>query len=537
MRKVAGDNNYDVLIVGAGFSGVYQLQRLRQMGFKVRLYEAGGGLGGIWHWNCYPGARVDSHCSIYQFSAPELWRDWEWSEKYPGFEEMRAYFDHVDRVWDISKDVSFNTRVTAAEFDDESRQWLVYTDQGNETRAHYVVFCTGFGSKPYVPSIDGLDDFRGVWHHTALWPQQGLSLEGKRVGVVGTGASGIQVAQEAAKVASQLTVFQRTPNMFLPMCQTHLSHEDNEHMKQDIETTFAKRKYTFGGFDFDFIPKKALSVGEGERLAVYEQLWADGGFPYWLGTYEDILFDEAANRTAYDFWRDKIREQIGAPDLAEVLAPMEPLHPFGAKRPSLVQNYFEIFNQPNVDLIDVRRTPIDRVNAAGVVIGDTTFRLDVLVLATGFDAVTGGLTSIDIRGTDGRTIGETWADGVRTHLGVATAGFPNMFFAYGPQAPTGFLNGPSSAEYQGECLLACLAYMREQGKSRIEATSEAEDAWRALNIELVDQTLFPQADSWYMGANVPGKRREILNYPGGLPDYLQRFETSARRGYEGFIIE
>lgn len=534
-----GSGDLDVLVVGAGFSGIYQLQRLRELGYRVRLVEAGGGLGGVWYWNCYPGARVDSHCAIYQFSDPELWKSWNWTEKYPGFQEMRAYFAHVDRKWAISQDTLFNTWVTGAKFDESSRLWEVeVSTEGREDvlRARFLVLCTGFGSKPYVPDIPGLETFDGECHHTARWPQQGLDLTGKRVGVVGTGASGIQVAQEAAKVSSQVTVFQRTPNMFLPMRQEQLTPEANERLKENYPERLRRRRETFGGFDIDFVAKKALEVSEEERNEVYERLWREGGFWYWLGTFEDVLMDRDANRTAYEFWRDKIRAQISDAELADKLAPMEPLHPFGVKRPSLVQNYFDIFNQDNVELVDLRATPIERVTPKALHTAGEQYELDILALATGFDAVTGGLTSIDIRSTSGSTLKEEWADGVRTHLGVATSGFPNMFFLYGPQAPTGFLNGPSSAEYQGECMIACLEYLREKGITRIEATRQAEKAWNQLNTEIVNMTLFPEADSWYMGANVPGKRKEILNYPGGLPDYLQRFEEAARNGYEGFIL-
>ena len=528
---------FQVLIVGGGFTGIYQLHRLRQMGFRVRLFEAGSGLGGIWHWNCYPGARVDSECSIYQFSDPELWKDWNWSEKFPGYREMREYFAHVDKKWDISKDVEFNSRVTSARFDETSRHWCIETDTGNRVHANYVVFCLGFGAKPYIPDIPGLNEFQGECHHTALWPQQDIDMTGKRVGIIGTGASGIQVAQEAAKIASKTTVFQRTPNMFLPMRQQSLTIEDNDSLRESLPEIFESRKHTFGGFSFDFIKKKALAVSDSERNAQYEKLWEKGGFYYWLGTFEDVLFDEAANMTAYIFWRDKIRQMIDNPELWEKLAPMEPLHPFGVKRPSLVQNYFEIFNQSNVELVDLREAPISTVEVEGLSTSEAKYPLDILVLATGFDAVTGGLTNIDIESTNGTNLKEKWANGVSTYLGVSSSGFPNMFFLYGPQAPTGFLNGPSSAEYQGDCLIDCLTYLRENSYTRIEATQESELAWRELNLELVEETLFPQADSWYMGANIPGKCREILNYPGGLPDYLERFNACAANGYEGFVID
>ncbi|HIE86953.1 MAG: NAD(P)/FAD-dependent oxidoreductase [bacterium] len=530
------DENLDVLVVGAGFSGVYQLERLRELGFKVRLVEAGSGLGGIWYWNCYPGARVDTNGPLYQFSRPDLWEDWDWSEMFPGWQEMRAYFDHVDKKLNLSKDILFDTKVTGAEFDEKDRRWVVSTDTGYSANPKFLVICTGFGSKPYIPPIEGTSDFAGECYHSALWPQQGTSLGGKRVGVIGTGASGIQIAQEAAKEADHLTIFQRTPNLFLPMRQKQLTASDNVKMKKDYPQSFKRRRETFGGFDYDFIPRSALEVSEDERLAAYEDLWAKGGFHFWLGTFDDVLFNEEANRTAYDFWRNKTLAQIKDPVIAAKLAPAVAPHPFGTKRPSLVQNYYELFNQDNVHLVDISQDPIERITSKGVLTGSGEHELDLLAFATGFDAVTGGLTNIDIRGTDGKTIKQKWENGVRTLLGVATQGFPNLLFAYGPQAPTGFLNGPSSAEYQGDLILNLLVYMREREITRFEAETAAEEAWRQHNFDLVDETLFPQADSWYMGANIPGKTREILNYPGGLPLYLEKFNASAANNYEGFTL-
>ena len=531
----------DVLLVGAGFSGLYLLDRLRDLGFQVRLFEAGSGLGGVWHWNCYPGARVDSPCWIYQFSREELWREWNWSEMYPGFEEMRAYFEFVDKKRDLSRDIRVGTWVRAAEFDEEQRHWLVQAE-GNDAgtitaRARFLLVCTGFGSKPYLPPLEGLDSFRGVWHHTALWPQAGVDFRGKRVGVVGTGASGIQIAQEAAREASHLTIFQRTPNLCLPMQQKKLDEQANHHLKESYQEFFRKRPESFAGVEYDVNPQSSLAVSAEERNAHYEELWALGGFKFWLGNYQDMLRDEAANRTAYNFWRDKVRARIQDPAVAEKLAPTEPPHPFGVKRPSLEQWYFDIFNDDHVELVDIKASPIERITPDGVKTGEREHELDILVMATGFDAVTGGLTQIDIRGTDGASLREKWATGVRTYQGLATAGFPNMLVSYGPQAPTAFCNGPTSAEYQGEYIVECLAYLRERGLTRIEATPEAEEAWRNQCFDLAETTLFPQADSWYMGANIPGKVREMLMYPGGLPLYLQELRESAAKGYEGYVLD
>ncbi|TAL28095.1 MAG: NAD(P)/FAD-dependent oxidoreductase [Phenylobacterium sp.] len=527
----------DVVVVGAGFTGLYQLHRLRRLGFSVRLFEAGADLGGIWYWNCYPGARVDTHVPMYEFSSEDLWRDWTWTERFPAWDELRRYFHHVDEKLELSRDIRFNARVEGAEFDEDSRRWVVRTQDGGLVSPRFLVLCTGFAAKPYIPDLEGLDRFEGVKHHTAWWPQDGLELKDKRVGVIGTGASGVQVVQEAARVAAQLTVFQRTPILALAMQQCSLDEATQRDMKRDYPARFARRRESFGGFDFHASGKAALEVSPEERRAVYEASWAAGGFSFWASTFHDVMMNLEANRTAYDFWREKVQARIRDPKLAEQLAPKEPPHPFGVKRPSLEQTYYDVFNQDNVRLVNLKATPILEITASGVRTAEGECELDILVLATGFDAVTGGLTQIDIRGVDGLTLKEKWAKGARTHLGMASAGFPNLLFLYGPQSPSGFCNGPTCAELQGDWVVEFLRRMRDAGVSRFEATAAAEQTWKD-HVEAVGaMTLFPLADSWYMGANIPGKPRELLNYPGGLPLYLQMCQASADAGYAGFVLE
>jgi cyclohexanone monooxygenase len=526
----------DVILVGAGFAGLYLLDRLRGMGMSVQVFEAGDAPGGVWYWNCYPGARVDSPGPMYQFSREDLWRDWSFSELYPSWQEIRAYFHYVDEKLGLSRDIRFNRRVNEAEFDPARNLWTVRSSDGSVTRARYLVLCTGLGSKPYIPDLPGLSDFAGERHHTALWPQQGVDLAGKRVGVIGTGASGVQIAQEAARVAAHLTVFQRTPNLALPMRQRKLDDDTIRRMKKGYPRAYQKRRTTFGGFDYEFLPKSASEVSDDERQATFEQVWEIGGFAPWVGSFNDLLANEDSNRAAYDFWRDKTRARINDPAVAEMLAPAEPIHPFGAKRPSLEQNFFEIFNQPNVSLVDLRKAPIERVTRTGIKTTVGEHDLDVLVLATGFDAVTGGLTSIDIRGTQSETLREKWAKGVHTHLGMAAAGFPNLLFVYGPQSPNAFANGPTCAELQGDWIVQLLGHLRQRSCPRFEATVLAEEAWRAQVHATVDTTLFPRADSWYFGANIPGKPREMLSFAGGLSTYMAKCNESAERGYEGFMI-
>ena len=532
-----GGPELDVVIVGAGFAGLYQLHRLRGLGLSVVLLEAGAGLGGIWHWNCYPGARVDTHVPLYEFSDELIWRDWYWEERFPDWTALRRYFAHVDAAWDLSRDILFGTRVQGATWDEGHRRWAIAAEGGDALQARFLVLCTGFAAKAHVPDFPGLADFAGACHHTAHWPQEGLDMTGQRVGVIGTGASGVQVAQEAARVAAELTVFQRTPMMALAMQQRRLTPAEQDDAKARYPEIFRLRRQTNSGFDWPGIGEPTLSVPEGERLATYERLWQEGGFAFWAGGYSDVLLDEAANRLAYDFWRDKVRARIDDPALAELLAPTEPPHPFGVKRPSLEQTYYDAFNQDNVALVDLRATPIERVTPTSVRTTATEHPLDLLVLATGFDAVTGGLTSIELRGTRGDTLADHWRDGVLTHLGVASNGFPNLLYLYGPQSPSGFCNGPTCAEVQGDWVVDLLRYLRDGGITRIEATAEAEQAWRDQVHGIASLTLFPRADSWYMGANIPGKPREMLNWPGGLRLYVGACREAAEAGYRGFTLE
>ena len=526
----------DALIIGAGFHGLYQLYRLRQQGFSVRVLEAGADLGGIWYWNCYPGARVDSHVPNYEFSLETLWRDWNWTERFPSWQELRRYFHYTDRKLDLSRDVRFNTRVTAAEFDPHRHEWLIQSADGRRTRARFLIACTGFASKAYVPDFRGLERFAGPCHHTARWPQQGLDMTGRRVGVIGTGASGVQVIQEAGKVAAHLTVFQRTPMLALPMQQRRLDEPTQRRMKQDYPESFRRRGESQSSyFDIATDPRSALEVSAQERQAVFDEAWQKGGFHFWAGTFQDVLSDRDANLLAYEFWRDKTRARIRDRAMADTLAPMQPPHPFGTKRPSLEQGYYEVFNQANVTLVDVRAQPIEEITTTGVRTAGRLHELDILVLATGFDASTGGLTQIDLRGTTGRTLGETWAGGVRTHLGIAVPGFPNLLMLYGPQSPSAFCNGPTCTELQGDWVVDCLCYLREAGLTRIEPTDDAAAAWTRHLDEVAARSLLPLADSWYMGADIPGKPRQLLHHPG-VQEYMAYCRDSAARGYAGFAL-
>ena len=534
--SMTSEDSFDALIVGAGFCGLYQLYHLRRLGFSVKVVDAGAAPGGTWYWNCYPGARVDSHIPNYQYSMEDLWQSWSWTERFPDWRELRGYFRHVDRILDLSRDIKFNTWVTSASFDASKDEWVVGMDDKTEWRARFLIMCTGFAAKPYIPDLKGLDTFKGEFHHTGLWPQEGLDLNDRRIGIVGTGASGVQVIQEAAKVARELTVFQRTPAIATPMQQKRFTEPMLARMNKSIKEDFAKRRSQFADFiDAKPLEKSALTVSPEERDAVYEDAWQEGGFRYWVGTFEDVLTDRRSNKTAYDFWRDKTRARINDPVTGEKLAPTEPPFPFGTKRPPLEQDYYEMFNRENVHLVDIREDPIREITPTGLRTARETFDFELMVLATGFDSITGGLTQIDITGSGGQSLAEKWTTGVKSYFGYATAGFPNLLILYGPLSPVALCNGPTCAELQGDWVVNCLTYLRANALTRIEATTEAEEAWTRHAKELADETLFPLADSWYMGANIPGKARQFLNYVS-LPSYMKQCITSAEKGYEGFSL-
>ena len=532
-----GLEQLDAVVVGTGFSGIYQLHKLREQGFSAIAFETGDDVGGTWYWNCYPGARCDSESHYYQYTfSDDLLRNWQWSERFPAGTEVQRYLSFVTDRLGLRPHIRFSCRVTSAVYDESDDHWLVETDRGDRVRARYCIMATGFASKPQVPDIPGLADFAGEWHHTARWPRQGVDFGGRRVGVIGTGATGVQVIQQAAPRASHLTVFQRTPIMAMPMQQRPMDDATWQAYVDDMDSIRASMRRTFGGFTFDFDERLATEVSAEEREALYEELWQAGGLRFWVNNFMDLLMDERANATAYDFLRRKVHERVKDPDMAEALCPKTPPHPFGTKRPSLEQGYFEVFNRDNVTLVDTRQTPIERITSGGVIAGGVEHPLDVIAFATGFDAVTGGLAKIDIRGRDGVGLAERWADGPRSYLGMQAVDFPNLFWLYGPQSPSGFANGPSAIEPQVEWLTDCLVHMRREGLRRIEPTERAQEDWVAMCDQAVSETLFPKADSWYMGANIPGKPRQILLYPLGMGDYYQRCSQVAANGYEGFAL-
>ncbi|KAL1967726.1 hypothetical protein VTN77DRAFT_2983 [Rasamsonia byssochlamydoides] len=476
---------------------------LRNLGFKCLVIDEAADIGGVWYWNCYPGARVDTMVPLYEFSDQSIWKDWVWTEKYPGVDEIRRYFQHVESKLHLKKDIQFNTRVVAATFDESNSQWKVTTEDGSERTARHFILATGFAAKPFIPNFKNLEAFSGPCFHTARWPQGGVDYEGKRIGIVGNGSSGLQVIQEVAPTVKHLTVFQRNPTYALPMRQGKLSVTDQD--KSRYAALYELRKHTFAGIDREFHPQSAADVPPEERQAFFEQIWEEGGLSFWLATYRDVIMNKDSNKQAYDFWRSKVLPRIKDPKKAELLAPENPPYYFGTKRATLEQRYYEVYNQENVSLVDAKANPIVEVLPNGVVTQDGAFHeLDILILATGFDSVTGGILNIDVKGRKAESLQAKWKKGTWTHLGLMTAGFPNMYFLYGPQGPTSFCNGPTCAEVQGDWIVQTLAYLRDHDRRELEPTAAAEQNWRALVNSIGDAYL---AAGNELGAWGPSRRQ------------------------------
>ncbi|KAI1204238.1 cyclopentanone 1,2-monooxygenase [Annulohypoxylon truncatum] len=528
----------DALIIGAGFSGVYQLKKLRDEGYNVKMVEAGNGYGGIWYWNRYPGARVDSHAPHYQFSDPELWQNWHWKQRFPGHAELRAYFEFVAEKWDLRKDTYFNTYISSATWDETEYKWIIQAKDGRTFKTTFFLPHTGIAASRAIPNWKGISSFKGMIVHSSYWPHDEPDLRGKRIAVVGTGSTGVQLSHALSEVAGDLVVFQRTPAMPLNMKQIDYADGEEAIPKSELAEFFKKSASGYWGFDFNLMAKNTFDDDEASRRAMYESLWKEGDFKYWLGTYADMLFSTEANHEAYKFWREKTRARINDPKLQELLAPTEQPYPFGCKRVPLERGYFEMFNKPNVHLVDVNHTPVVEVTEKGIRTTEQELDFDVIILATGFDAVTGGLTTIDIRGIGGRSLKEKFAQhGPTTYCGICVSGFPNMFFSYGPQAPTAFCNGPTCAELQGNWIADVMNRLRRAGISSIVADEASEKAWGDHVESVAYASLLPKAKSWYMGDNIPGKPRASQMYLGGVPNYHAKLRSCASSGYKGFHFE
>jgi cation diffusion facilitator CzcD-associated flavoprotein CzcO len=523
---------YDAIIVGAGFAGLYMLHRLRGMGLSARVIEAGSGVGGTWFWNRYPGARCDIESMEYSYQfSEELQQDWEWSERYATQPEILRYVTHVAERFDLMRDVQLNTRVRSAHFDDLRSRWRVGTSEGEEIDAKFVIMATGCLSSTNLPDFDGLDDFQGDWYHTGGWPHEPVDFEGKRVAVVGTGSSGIQSIPLIAEQADQLTVFQRTPNYSIPAHNQPLDPDRVDEIKARYPEFRAANKETTFHADFGYGEANAVEVSGEERRAEYEARWERGGLPF-LAAFADLLFDEEANATAAEFIRDKIKDSVEDSQTAELLAPTTIV---GCKRLCVDTDYYATFNRPNVDLVDIHADPIEAITATGLRTGSREYEFDILVFATGFDAMTGSITKVDIQGAKGELLRDSWAEGPKTYLGLAVAGFPNLFTITGPGSPSVLTNMLPSIEHHVDWIADCIAHVNQQGAASICATEEAQAAWVAHVNEVGDTSLYPGCNSWYLGANIPGKPRVFMPYLG-FPPYAEKCQEVVDKGYEGFSI-
>jgi len=524
---------FDAIIVGAGLGGLYAIHRLHKLGLKVRAFEAGGGVGGTWYWNRYPGCRCDVESLEYSYSfSNELQQEWHWPERYATQPEILRYINHVADRFDLRRDIEFNTRVTEAVFNNETNTWTVKTDKGNSAVAPFCIMATGNLSTPRTPSFPGLESFKGKWYHTGLWPHEGVDFTGLRVGVIGTGSSGVQLIPLVAKQAKYLYVFQRTANFSLPARNAPMAPEkERAHKAQYPERRRAAFDTPFGIAGYPPPVKSALDVTEEERLRTYEEKWTEGGSISFLYSYTDLLVSKDSNETAAEFVRQKIRATIKDPKTAELLCPTD--HPIGTKRLILDTDYYETYNRDNVTLVDVRSRPIEEITPTGLRTADADYALDAIAFATGFDAITGAMKEIDIRTDAGTTIGEKWAHGPRTYLGIMAAGFPNLFVVTGPQSPSVKSQMILSIEQHVDWIAGCMQYMRDHKFSRIEAEEDAEDAWVQHNNEIADGTLYPLANSWYVGANIPDKPRVFMPYVGGVAAYKKRCDEVAAKRYAG----
>ena len=523
---------FDAIIIGAGVTGLYQLYRLRELGLSVQVFEDGSGVGGTWYWNRYPGCRFDSESYTYGYSfSEELLQEWDWKEHFSGQPENERYLNYVADKFDLRRDIQFDARVSSAVYNEGEGRWHVQTEDGRRAEAQYLITAVGILSARYVPDFVGLDSYKGNWCHTARWPKEGMDLAGKRVGVIGTGATAVQLIPEIAKEVSHLTVFQRTANYCTPLRNGPIAPEWQRQIKASYPEIFQKCSETPTSFIHQFDPRSALEVSPEERLDQYERLWGEPGFKKWLSNFRDVMVPGEVNDDYSEFVRNKIRARVKDPVVAELLAPKD--HPFGSKRIPCETGYYDVYNQDNVLLVDVREAPIERITPKGVKIRDAEYELDVIIFATGYDAVTGSLTGIDIQGEGGQSIKDKYAEGIRTYMGVQSAGFPNLFTVNS----SGSGNYTRGAESIVEWVTECIGYMRENEFTRISASPQAEDEWVEYVAKGTEGTLRMKANSWFIGANIPGKARVNLTQPDSAPVYRAKRIEIAANGYEGFLLQ
>ena len=525
---------FDVVIVGAGYSGLHLLKLLREFGCSVRVLEAATGVGGTWYWNRYPGARCDSESIIYSyFFDDELYEEWSWPERYSRQPAILEYLEHVAERYDLSRDIDFETRVESAVFDETDKQWTIRTDRGDELSARFCIMATGCLSLPKRPDFEGLEDFEGSWYHTGLWPHEGVDFSGLRIGVVGTGSTAIQAIPVIAEQAAHMSVFQRTANFSVPAWNHPTDPAAENACKADFPALREQIRWSASGSNTPSNPRCAAEMTPEERERELEARWRQGSFSM-LGVFADVMTDDDANAIATEFVHNKIRERVNDPEIADLLCPTD--HPFGTKRLCVDSDYYEVYNRDNVTLVDIKHAPIERMTKRGLVTDGTEYELDAIMFAIGFDAMTGPLMAIDIRGRGGESLREKWVAGPRTYLGLTVAGFPNMFAITGPGSPSVLTNMPVAIEQHVEWVAECIRDLRERDIACIEATVEAEDEWvEHVNIT-ANETLFVRANSWYMGANVPGKPRVFYPYVGRVSDYRKHCDDVMAENYRGFAL-
>ncbi len=526
----------DAVVIGAGFSGLFMNHRLRDtLGLDVQVIEAGSDVGGTWYWNRYPGARCDSEAYMYCFGFDrDLMQQWEWSGKYPEQPEILRYLGHVADRFDLRRNTSFNTRVRSAHFHEESNRWDVETDAGERYRSRFVITAIGCLSTGQIPDFRGRDTFTGEAYHTGAWPHEGVDFAGKKVAVIGTGSSGVQSIPVIARQADHLTVFQRTPQYMIPARHGNVDKAVLDEIKKEYDTIYDKARHSTGGFPYDVQDRSAFDVEDAERRRILEEGWEMGGFKFMFSTFSDLRTSLTASELAGEFIRGKIRETVNDPELAQKLLPLD--HPFGSKRILIDTDYFETYNRDNVELVDINAEPIVEITETGITAGDTHHDVDVIVYATGFDAMTGSFNRIDIRGLDGQRLKDKWAAGPRTYLGLTSAGFPNLFMITGPGSPSVLSNMPISIEQHVEMISGIVSHLDRNELELIEAEVRAEDAWVEHVNEVAEPTMFMHANSWYLGANIPGKPRVFMPYAGGVGAYRQHCDKVVANGYEGFTL-
>lgn len=526
----------DAVIIGAGVAGLYQLYQLRQMGLNVRAYDAASDVGGTWYWNRYPGARFDSEAYIYQYLfSEELYKGWSWSERFPGQPEIERWMHYVADSLDLRKDIQFSTRIASAHYNEDTRRWIVRTEAGEVIDAQFLVTCCGMLSAPMSEMFPGQNSFKGRIFHTARWPHGKIELEGKKVGVVGIGATGIQVIQTIADKVGELTVFVRTPQYVLPMKNPKFSESDVKAYKDRFDELKKTLPHTFTGFEYDFLYTWADLTPE-RRREVLEEIHQNGSLKLWLASFAEMFFDEAVSEEISEFVREKMRARLKDPELCDILIPKA--YGFGTHRVPLETNYLEVYHRPNVKAVSVKDNPIVEIVPEGVKTADgVVHELDVIVLATGFDAGTGALTRIDIQGRDGRSLKQDWGKDIRTTYGIQVYGYPNLFMTGAPLAPSAALcNMTTCLQQQTEWISDCIRYIRDKGVAVIEPTAELEDSWVRHHDETANATLISKTNSWYTGSNVPGKPRRVLSYTGGVGTYRQKCSEAAESGYSGFAL-